>query len=582
MTASPSATVPIADRLSGTPHIPVAAAPCIDEGQFGCFLPSTQVQGSFITREDLTTMTKQLGTGNLTTQRALMQKLFAAYKSKLKTMLSGAAFSGVTDEGLAAAFASTASYELKQPKNAGASLDINVIMSPKLSNYGLQCQGYVALADQLFYLIKPQPSAKFQLQIIGIGRDSSIDNHVTMATTGTGVSLYLDPTTSLVAAGGLFGLLERQHMPLVQFPARDDAINATGAFRSHVQTMVRIGNLDYRSLIYAVPGAAKKFGSKSEDFVNVVTWENIPNRKGFFFLTVPGDSRHGVIWQITSGGLAQVSKSGMASIVAVDGGVFGLGYSGTLWEYTAAGAVLIQNHVAQIAPGPSDATQAAPGPNKKAIYVLFDSGALSIYDIHRWHAVNNGGTQAVIGTGESTFMLNAGSLYQAGTAGPWALVGRGYDGISAGYPSRLDLSTNPTCTKLAPCNGEYYAHTTAASGSKIITHLSSGAQQVIAENVSMWGVSPLRGISVNMLIGHQIYRWDSPAVPNSIFTNNNPGGSRYRNITGAGWKEVGQPWLPAMPTSGINVSSMSFAGHNLWLQAISLDGRAYQITAGTF
>jgi hypothetical protein len=346
--------------------------------------------------------------------------------------------------------------------------------------------------------------------------------------------------------------------------------------------MVRTGNLDYRSLMYAFAGTATKYRYKREDFITLVTWENIPNRPGFFFLTVPGDSVHGVVWQITSGGVARVSSTGMASIVAVDGGVFALGLGGTLWEYTAHGAPVIRTNVAQIAPGPSDNTQSAPGPNNKAIYVRLASGALAQYDINGWHPVNNGGTQAVIGTGDATFMLTGGSLYQIRPAQQWSLVGRGYDGIRAGYPSRLDLGSNRICTKASPCNGEYYAHTTAAAGSKIVTHLSSGVQRVIAGNVSNWGVSPLRGISVNMLIGTQIYRWDSLAVPNSIFTNSKPGGSRYRNITGAGWKEVGQPWLPAMPTNGISVSSMSFISQNLWLQAISLDGHAYQITAGTF
>ena len=583
MTVSrPIATAPVARPTPTVVPTPVVAAPCVNEGQFGCFLPGLATEGSFISRQDLTTITNRLATGNLAKQRMVMQQMFATYKARLQATLSGAAFSGITDEGLAAVFATTASYELKQPRKPVPALDLNVIMSSRYRSYGLLCQGYVALADQLFYRIIPKPSAKFQLQILGIGRDSSIDNHVTMATTGTGVSLYLDPTTSVVAVGGSFDLLERKSMTLVQFPVRDDTMNSTGAFRSKVQTMVQTGNFDYRALMYAFPGTATKYGYKREDFINVVTWENIPNRQGFFFLTVPGDSQHGVVWQITTHGLAQVSRAGMASIVAVDGGVFGLGLGGTLWEYTATGTPVIHTNVAQIAPGPSDSSQSAPGPNNKAIYVLFKSGALFLYDINRWHPVNNGGTQAVIGTGDSTFMLNRGSLYQAMSAGPWVLVGRGYDGISAGYPSRLDLGSNAVCTKASPCNGEYYAHTTAAYGSKVVAHLSSGVQQIIAKKVSIWGVSPLRGISVNMLEGTQIYRWDSLAVPNTIFTSNKPGGSRYRNITGAGWKEVGQPWLPALPTKGINVSSMSFIGQNIWLQAISLDGRVYQIAAGTF
>jgi hypothetical protein len=138
------------------------------------------------------------------------------------------------------------------------------------------------------------------------------------------------------------------------------------------------------------------------------------------------------------------------------------------------------------------------------------------------------------------------------------------------------------CTKVSPCNGELYAHRTAAYGLGIILRHSSGVQQVIATNVSRWGISPLRGISLNMLEGTQIYRWDSPAVPDSVFAVSGPGGSRYRNITGAGWKEVGQPWQPAMPTRGINVSSMSLIGLNLWLQAISPNGSVYTITTGTF
>jgi hypothetical protein len=582
MTVTPTATAPIARPASGAEGTPAVAATCVDEGRFGCFFSGPTTQGSFITQRDLTYMTNQLATHNLAKQRTLMRQMFAAYKVPLQTMLSGAEFSGITDEGLAAVFAVTASYELKRPIKPVASLDLNVIMSSRYNSYGVQCQGYVALANQLFYLIQPKPSPIFQIQIIGIGRDSSIDNHVTMATTGTGVSLYLDPTTSIVAAGGFFGLLDRESMPYVQFPVRDDAINAAGAFRSQVQAMVKTGNLDYRSLMYAFPGTAAKSHYGRQDFINQVTWENISNRRGFFFLTLPGDSAHGVVWQITAGGLAQVSGAGMVSIVAVDGGVFGLGLRGTLWEYTAAGAPAIQSHVAQIAPGPSDSSQAAPGPNNKAIYVRFTSGALSLFDINGWHAVSHGGTQAVIGTGDSTFMLNAGSLYQAMPERPWVLVGRGYDGISAGYPPRLDLGSNPVCTKVSPCNGEYYAHTTAANGLKIITHLSSGAQRVIASSVSSWGTSPLRGISVNMLKGSHIYRWDSHAVPNSIFANIKPTGSRYRDITASGWKETGQPWQPAIPAGGINVNSMSLVGQNLWLQAIASNGTVYQITSGTF
>jgi hypothetical protein len=527
-------------------------------------------------------MTKQLATRNLAKQRTLMQQMFADYKPQLQTILADAAFSGITDEGLAAVFAVTASYELKRPMNPVPSLDLNVIMSPRYSSYGVQCAGYVALADQLFYLIKPKPSAAFQFQIIGVGRDSPIDNHVTMATTGTGISLYLDPTTSIVAAGGFFGLLERESMTSVQFPVRHDAINSTGAFRSRVQTMVQTGNFDYRSLMYAFPGTANKPGNWREDFINQITWENIPNRLGFFFLTLPGDSAHGVVWQITAGGLAQVSRVGMASIVAVDAGVFGLGMSGILWEYTAAGAPEIRTHVAQIAPGPSDSSQTAPGPNNRAIYVRLTSGALSRLDINGWHPVNYGGTKAVVGTGDATFMLNGSTLYQAIPQGSWELVGRGYDGISAGYPPRLDLGSNAVCTKASPCDGEYYAHTTAAYGLKIITRLSSGVQQVIATNVFMWGTSPLRGISVNMLEGTHIYRWDSPAVPDSVLTNNKPTGNRYRDITAAGWKETGQPWQPALPSAGIRVSSMWLSGQNLWLQVIAFNGTMYRITSGTF
>ena len=576
------ATVPVARPTPTVVPTPVVAAPCVNEGQFGCFLPGLATEGSFISRQDLTTITNRLATGNLAKQRMVMQQMFATYKARLQATLSGAAFSGITDEGLAAVFATTASYELKQPRKPVPALDLNVIMSSRYRSYGLLCQGYVALADQLFYRIIPKPSAKFQLQILGIGRDSSIDNHVTMATTGTGVSLYLDPTTSVVAVGGSFDLLERKSMTLVQFPVRDDTMNSTGAFRSKVQAMVLTGNLDYRSLMYAFAGTATKYGYKRDDFINVVTWENIPNRQGFFFLTVPGDSRHGAVWQITSGGLARVSTAGVRSIVAVNEGVFALGLSGTLWKYTATGAPVIQTHVAQIAPGPNDSNSSAPGPNNKAILVLSTSGALSMYDIGGWHPVNNGGTKAVVGTGDSTFMLNRGSLYRELSSGPWVLVGRGYDGISAGYPSRLDLGSNAVCTKASPCNGEYYAHTTAAYGLKMITRLSSGAQKVIAQNVSMWGISPLRGVSLNMLVGTQIYRWDSPAVPSRIFANNKPAVSRYRNITAAGWKEVGQPWVPKMPTRGINISSISLVGQNLWLRAISSDGTAYQITSGTF
>src|SRR6476660_5755624 len=98
MTESPTVTAPIADRISGVTRIPAAAAPCIDEGQFGCFLPGPQAKGSFISQEDLTYMTKQLGTGNLAKQQVLMQQMFARYKAALRTLMSGAAFSGVTDE----------------------------------------------------------------------------------------------------------------------------------------------------------------------------------------------------------------------------------------------------------------------------------------------------------------------------------------------------------------------------------------------------------------------------------------------------------------------------------------------------
>ena len=402
-----------------------------------------------------------------------------------------------------------------------------------------------------------------------------------MATTGTGVPLFIDPTTSVVAAGGALGLLGRKSMTYVQFPVRDDALNIRGGFRSQLQTMAHTGNFDYRSLMYAFPATAVKYRYRREDFINVVTWENIPNRQGFFFLTVPGDSKHGVVWQVAVGGLAPVSSAGMASIAAVDGGVFVLGLNGTLWEYTAGGATVIHTNVAHIAPGPSDSSQSAPGPNDKAIYVLFTSGALSLYDVNRWHAVNNGGTRAVIGTGDSTFMLKGGALYQTRQAQHWTLVGSGYDGIGVGYPSRLDLGPNPACTKTTPCNGEYYAHTIASSGREIIARFSSGVQQIIAKNVSMWGISPLRGISVNMLVGSQIYRWDSSAVPNAAFTNNKPTVSRYRNITAAGWTEVGQPWRPGIPVGGIDVSSMLFINQNLWLQAVSSDGTVYQITSGT-
>ena len=580
MTTSPT-TIP--RPLSGVGRTAVVSPACVDEGIYGCFLPSPTTPGSFITLRDLTYMTQQLGTRDQAKQRTLMQQIFADYRTRLKTMLAGPAFSGITDEGLAAVFAVTASYELKQPKNSDPSLDLNVIMSPQHSSYGLVCQGYVALANQLFYLIKPKPSSTFQMQILGIGRDSPLDNHVTMAVTGTGVSLYLDPTISIVAAGGSFDLLERKSMTYVQFPVRDDSINSIKGFRSQLQTIVRSGSFDYRSLTYAFPGTALKYAKRQEDFINLVTSENIPNRQGFFFLTVPGDYKHGVIWQLTAAGLAQVSTAGIISIVAVDRGVFGLALSGTLWEYSATGAALIRQNVAQIAPGPADKSQSIPGPSNKAIYVLLTSGGLSRYDTTLWHTVNYGGTQAVVGTGDSTFILmKSSSLYQATPAQPLVFVGRGYDGISAGYPSRLDLGSNPVCTKVSPCNGELYAHRTAAYGLGIIMRHSSGVQQVIATNVSGWGISPLRGISLNMLVGTQIYRWDSPAVPDSVFAVNGPAGSRYRNITGAGWKEVGQPWQPAMPTRGINVSSMSLIGLNLYLQAISSAGSVYTITTGTF
>ncbi len=526
-------------------------------------------------------MTGQLGTANRVKQKALMQQMFSDYKVRLRALLFEDAFSGITDEGLAAVFAVTASYELKQPKNPDPSYDLNTIMSPSHSAYGLLCQGYVALADQLFYLIKPNPSPSFQIQILGVGRDSPVDNHVTMATTGTGVPLFIDPTTSVVAAGGALGLLGRKSMNYIQFPVRDDAINIPGGFRSQLQTMAHTGTFDYRSLMYAFPASAVKYRYRRADFINVVTWENIPNRQGFFFLTAPGDSKHGVVWQAAARGLAQVSNAGIAAIAAIDGGVFALAQNGVLWEYTANGAPVIHANVAQIAPGPSDQSQSAPGPNDKAIYVLFTSGALSLYDTNRWRAINNRGTQTVVGTGDATFMLKGGTLYQTRHGQQWTMVGSGYDGISLGYPSRLDLGSNPVCTKASPCNGEYYAHTTATYGREIIARFSSGAQQILAKNVSTWGVSPLRGISVNMLVGTRIYRWDSVAVPNAAFNSNKPTASRYRNITAAGWTEVGQPWRPGIPAGGINVSSMLFINQNLWLQAVSSDGTVYQITSGT-
>jgi hypothetical protein len=581
MSSSPTGTGPIARLLTGVGRTQVAAPPCVDEGVFGCFFSGPTTQGSFITRRDLTSMAAQLGTRNQAKQQALMQQLFANYKARLQAILSEDAFSGITDDGLAAVFAVTAAYELKQAKNPDPSYNLNVIMLPSHSKYGLLCQGYVALADQLFYLIKPKPSSAFQIQILGIGRDSPVDNHVTMATTGTGVPLFIDPTTSIVAAGGALGLLDRKPMPFVQFPVRDDAINIRDGFRSQLQAMVRTGTLDYRSLMYAFPASAAKYRYRREDLINVVTWENIQNRQGFFFLTVPGDSRHGMVWQVATSGLAPVSAAGIASIVAVDGGVFALGLNGTLWEYTATGAPLIHANVAQIAPGPSDNTQSTPGPNDKAIYVLFTSGALSLFDINRWHTINGRGTQAVIGTGDSTFMLKGGALYQTRQTQQWTLIGSGYDGISGGYPARLDLASNPVCTKASPCNGEYYAHTTAPYGREIIARFSSGAQQILAKNVSTWGISPLRGISVNMLVGTQIYRWDSVAVPNAAFNSNKPTAGRYRNITAAGWTEVGQRWLPGMPAGGIHVSSMALINQDIWLQAVSTNGTVYQITSGT-
>jgi len=130
-----------------------------------------------------------------------------------------------------------------------------------------------------------------------------------------------------IAAVQILGLLDRKPMTLVQFPVRDDAINIRDGFRSELQTMVHTGTFDYRSLMYVFPGSAAKYRYRREDFINVVTWENIQNREGFFFLTVPGDSKHGAVWQVAASGLAPVSAAGIASIVAVDGGVFALGLS---------------------------------------------------------------------------------------------------------------------------------------------------------------------------------------------------------------------------------------------------------------
>ncbi|HVO29417.1 MAG TPA: hypothetical protein VMV18_01720, partial [bacterium] len=133
--------------------------------------------------------------------------LFPLYRGKLQAEL-GPAFAGISDEGLALAFAVDVAYEAMPYRSDGSDWD------PPLSRdspadmladgTGLLCDEYVTLAIELFYAIDPQDaSSTVRITPIGWRTDSPLGNHAEAFVTGAGVPMLLDPTWGLVARGDL-------------------------------------------------------------------------------------------------------------------------------------------------------------------------------------------------------------------------------------------------------------------------------------------------------------------------------------------------------------------------------------------
>lgn len=229
------------------------------------------------------------------------------------------------DEGLALVFATVVAYELRGPiqplvpgldGSPAYKLDEILNFAYPYTQYGIICDQYVTLTVQLFYRMYPQVT--IQLTPFGVGRDSSIDNHamITAITTLSGLPLFLDPTTSIVAVGSLHDLMINKPLTAVaRVSERDDAQRTAGGFGGQLKSMLILGTLDYRSLTYNYIAQPSKFSYDSHDYVRTTIAANVGGHAEFWYIKDQDAST----WIIrpTPFGVVQVNFGATTSVVPV-------------------------------------------------------------------------------------------------------------------------------------------------------------------------------------------------------------------------------------------------------------------------
>ncbi len=458
-------------------------------------------------------------------------------------------------------FATVVSYEMRAPftplvpGNAVADSSIDKLLdftTYPYNTYGMICGQYAAASIQLFYRLYPNSTVK--IVGIGVGQDSVIGNHVTLSAFGAGVPLFLDPTTSIVANGSLFDLLnQKTSLTPVRFSERDDAINNTTGFGASLSNMITGGQLDYRALLYAFNGSSTVY--TSPEFIDRLTAAVRPGQVEYWFINTYSSN----LWLLNSAGIVAANGGDTADIVAVSNsaqqGLYMLtGSAGDLWFLSSSAWTKLTTGVKAI----------SAGLNGQSLYYIDASNAVWIIDATSTRAVNAGNTKSIISTGDAMYMLtNVGTQLYQSTTGAWALVGSSYTAVAATrQPYMRPSCTGTSCTLTLDGIGQAMRITSDAlqirnaSGAWV----GAGLSGVVDYRLG------LRGVSVNVLSGGAVWRYNvpMPGIP----------ASRFYSINAADPKT--NPYLPAnsswnAPLSG-SLSSIGYYPAYGRLYLLGIDG----------
>jgi hypothetical protein len=402
-------------------------------------------------------------TGRNSAMATHLAQLFNAKKGKLRERLtlSSPLYDPINDRGLALVFAGILSYELVEPC-AGLDGKLNNTLDAldiirRRNERGIVCQSFVSLAMQIYFQIMGDYSG-VTITPFGTDRMASIDNHATLAASGTGVDLFVDPTTSLVAPVGFQGLLSRQRVPassVVQFSQRQ--ADTVSAFRVQLKDMLTQGQLDARSVSYVYAANTARFFDAlpvyrtqraPADFVRSVAWSQIGQSATWF---VKGNE--GSLWIASGSGLFDTGYRGVKALVSANKGIYVTLSNDVLLKYLPGmggfGYVYSGNQIVY-------AKHIAPGLNNQSLWYIDSSGSLWLINADQSIVrANYGSTKAIVGTGDAVFMLTTyGQLFTLSEKG-WSTPTHQVSEIYSTFPPFLDLSSAGLCrtTSDPQCRG---------------------------------------------------------------------------------------------------------------------------------